>query len=66
MKTKCFFKWCQYIEQVRFIKSEKNREVENLKKSKMFNNYTGKFQYFTAWKHHCKKAQSNKRKASII
>ena len=66
VKTKYFFKWCKFIEERKVIKVLKNKEVEDLKKSKVFHQYSLKFQAYMEWKQHVKRIKVNRERAYFL
>ena len=66
IKTYYFFKWCQYLEQVRLVKELKMREVQNQKISMNFHKSGMKFNYFNAWKKVYKKHKTERERIKAI
>ncbi len=66
LKTKYFCQWMQYLQERREIRRLKNKEVEDLKKSQLFSQYSLKFQSFLHWKQHTRKARLDRLKAQTI
>jgi hypothetical protein len=66
LKTKYFCQWLQFLQERREIKRLKNKEVEDLKKSRLFCMYSLKFQTFIHWKQHTRKAHTGRARAKQI
>ena len=66
LKTQYFFKWFLYLQHAKAFRNIKERDQHNEKISKTFNNFGVKFNYFTAWKHLCKKKRQLREKESLI
>jgi hypothetical protein len=66
LKTKYFFQWFQYLQERREVKRFRNKEVEDIKKSRLFCNYSLKFQTFLQWKRQVRKAKSERDRAAQI
>jgi hypothetical protein len=63
IKTKYFCQWLQFLQERREVKRLKNKEVEDVKKSRLFCQYSLKFQTFLHWKQHTRKANTARTKA---
>ena len=66
VKTKYFFKWCQYLRERQEVRRLKNKEVEDLKKARLFCQYSLKFQQFLQWKQQNRRAKHDRERAAQI
>ena len=66
VKTKYFFKWCKFLEERNFIKKMKNKEIEDLKKAKLFHKYSLKFQTFIEWKQYIRRVKNTRQRALVL
>jgi hypothetical protein len=63
LKTKYYCQWLQFLQERREIRRLKNKEVDDLRKSQLFSQYSLKFQSFLHWKQHTRKARLDRTKA---
>jgi hypothetical protein len=66
VKTKYFFLWTQFIDERRAIKALKNKEIEDLKKAKVFHQYSLKFRNFVEWKHYVQYMKVTRQKGVLL